>query len=38
MQKFSKNDQTGEVTENTEYKSLFELISVSENRVVILEK
>jgi len=38
MQKFLKNNLTGEITENTEYQSLFELISVNENRVVILEK
>ena len=38
MQKYVKNEETGELIENLEYNQLYELININENRIIILEK
>ncbi len=38
MQKFKRNELTGEIEENKEYNSLYELCNITDSRIVILEK
>ena len=38
MQKYLKNESSGEIFENPDYNSLYEIVSFSKHRVVILEK
>ncbi len=37
-QKYIKNEKTGLIYENPNYDSLYELLEISSNRVLILEK
>ena len=38
IQKYLKNEKTGLIYENPNYDSLYELVEISANRVLILEK
>ena len=38
MQKFIRNELTGEIEENKEYSSFYELCNISDSKIVILEK